>query len=195
MFNALLHVTKYVALFSGARFFPFNPIDMNLISRVDLEDIAHSLSNKCRFNGHCSEFYSVAQHCVHVAMLVHDERLRIPALLHDASEAYVGDVVSPLKRMFAGLLMLEGRVQKQINSRFGIMLSTDDELALKRADLIALATEKRDLMPKQRHEAWSYLRGIEPDPQPIIPLLPQQAKALFLDYFQAYAAFDRVKVA
>lgn len=187
MLNALSQVTRYAALFSGNRFYPFNPIGMALVSRIELSDIAHSLSNICRFNGHCSEFYSVAQHCVHVASLVEDDKLRFAALMHDASECYIGDVVSPFKKMFEGLVRLEHRVQKEINERFGIVLTEEDERLIKRADWIALATEKRDLMPKQRFEQWSYLKSFEADPVAINPLPPKEAKALFLETFHSYS--------
>lgn len=190
MFDQLLKVTRYAGLFSGNRFYPFNPIGMDLVSKIDLEDIAHSLSNICRFNGHCSEFYSVAQHSVHVASLIKEDRLRLAGLLHDASEAYTGDIVTPFKRMFSSLWAIETRLQKQINQHFGITLTEDDNAKIKAADLKALATEKRDLMPKQHHEVWSYLSGQEPDGHIIIPLAPKEAKSLFLDTFGALASLS-----
>src|SRR5690606_19551202 len=64
---------------------------------VDLEVFAHALSLQCRFGGHCKVFYSVAQHCVLTARILHDSYWRHEALMHDAAEAYIGDVVRPLK--------------------------------------------------------------------------------------------------
>ena len=64
---------------------------------IDIETIAHQLSMLCRFNGAVREFYSVAEHCVHLSYQVAPE-YAAHALLHDASEAYFGDLVWPLKR-------------------------------------------------------------------------------------------------
>jgi len=74
------------------------PLDLRP-DEVDLEDIAIALSNLCRFGGRCRQFYSVAQHSLWVADQVKELRpeLELCALLHDAAEAYVGDVVSPIK--------------------------------------------------------------------------------------------------
>lgn len=192
MFN-FFQETRYAALISGNRFYPFNPIGMKMVSQIDLEDIAHALSNICRFNGHCKEFYSVAQHSVHVASLVKDERLRFAALLHDAAETYTGDIVSPFKRMFVSLFAIERRLETQIHEHFGIAVSADDKRLIKDADLVALATEKRDLMPKQRHEHWSHLPALfQPDPEVIVPLPPKEAKAQFMEAFALYSSQRRV---
>jgi len=77
---------------------------------ISIHDIAHSLSNLCRFGGHSNSFYCVAQHSVLVAALAPTE-LKREALLHDATEAYVGDVIKPLKVML-------GDVYDDIESRF-----------------------------------------------------------------------------
>lgn len=84
---------EWILTFSGERFYPFSPAP----EEVKTKDIAHALANICRFNGHTRGFYSVAAHSVHVSRLVPPE-FALEALLHDAAEAYVGDMVRPLKR-------------------------------------------------------------------------------------------------
>lgn len=148
---------------------------------VDTTDIAHSLSMQCRFNGHTSMFYSVAQHCYLVADLVPAEH-QLAALLHDATEAYVGDLVRPLKegmRDFANSHgdeclydLTERRVWIAICQRFDLDPILPE--CVKRADLIALATEKRDLMP-HHPEPWPCLEGIEPYAAFIDPWQPSYA--------------------
>lgn len=162
---------------SGRKFDLANPTaDM-----VDPADIAHSLSMQCRFNGHTSSFYSVAQHCYLVADLVPAED-QLAALLHDATEAYVGDLVRPLKegmREWAhchGLActyeVTEQRVWEAICERFD--LSPVLPPSVKHADLVALATEKRDLMPAHA-EPWPCLQGITPAPHAIHSWTPATA--------------------
>jgi 5'-deoxynucleotidase YfbR-like HD superfamily hydrolase len=168
----------YVSTFLGNRFFLTRP----RIDDVDIEDIAHGLAYQCRFNGQTRSFYSVAQHSLMVADLV-AEPLRLSALLHDAAEAYLGDMVKPLKNLFPEFSTIEAQVMAIIGERFGIDLSHLDP-AIKRADLIALATEKRDLMPHST-EDWANLAGIEPLAAAIEPMSPQDAKRAFLDAFAA----------
>jgi hypothetical protein len=162
---------------SGRKFDLANPAaDM-----VDPTDIAHSLSMQCRFNGHTRHYYSVAQHCYLVSDLVPAE-YRLEALLHDATEAYVGDLVRPLKegmREFYECQNLES-LYDQVERRVWIAICQRFDLdpilpdCVKHADLVALATEKRDLMP-EHPEPWPCLSGIEPIPQFIDPWQPSQA--------------------
>lgn len=166
----------YVSTFLGNRFYLTNPH----IDDVAIEDIAHGLAYQCRFNGQTRAFYSVAQHSLMVMALVPAE-LRFAALLHDAAEAYLGDMVKPLKNLFPEFSVIEARVMEIIGQRFDIDLSHLDP-AIKHADLIALATEKRDLMPFST-ESWAYLAGIDALPEVIQPLDPQSAKQAFMDAF------------
>ena len=172
-----MHPTRqpmdYVSTYLGNRFYPREP----RIDQVDIEDIAHGLAYQCRFNGQTTRFYSVAQHSLLVATLV-PQRLRLPALLHDAAEAYLGDMVKPLKRLFPEFSRLETDVLDLIGKRFSVDLRP--QVAIEKADLVALATEKRDLMPHST-EKWTSLAGISPLSEPIDPWTPEEAKQRYME--------------
>ncbi|MES2149564.1 MAG: phosphohydrolase [Pseudomonadota bacterium] len=167
--------TPYVSTFCGNRFYPLEP----RIDRVSIEDIAHGLAYQCRFNGQTRQFYSVAQHSLVVCALV-PPPLQLAALLHDAAEAYLGDMVKPLKVLLPEFAALEDKVSLIIAAAFDIDFS--DYAPIKRADLVALATEKRDLMPHSA-ERWAYLDDIAPLPEAIVALGPADAKHAFLAEF------------
>lgn len=167
----------YVSTYTGKQFYPLAPTP----EQIDIEDIAHGLAYQCRFNGQTRYFYSVAQHSLIVADLVAQD-LRAAALLHDAAEAYMGDMVKPLKQLFPLFSEIESRVMSVVGLRYGI--GNFDDPAIKRADLIALAMEKRDLMPNSS-EPWDSLKGIVASPIRITPMSPQEAKAAFLLAFQS----------
>lgn len=170
---------SYISTYLGHRFFPLEP----RIDQIHIEDIAHGLAYTCRFNGQTTEFYSVAQHSLMVCDLVAEEH-KLAALLHDAAEAYLGDMVKPLKRLLPEFAEIEHRVSAIIAETFSIPES--DYAAIKRADLIALATEKRDLMPHST-EPWLELLGHDPLPERIVPLPPPTAKQAFLAAFARFS--------
>lgn len=83
---------SWIETFTGKKVYPLEPCS----SEYCIEDIAHALSLTCRYGGHSSDFYSVAQHCCIVSDLC-PEGLKLVGLMHDAAEAYLGDVPSPIK--------------------------------------------------------------------------------------------------
>jgi len=168
----------FVSTYRGHRFYPLAPC----IDDVDIEDIAHGLAYQCRFNGQTSSFYSVAQHSLLVASIV-PERLRLCALLHDAAEAYLGDIVKPLKLLVPQFSVIEKQVAAIISECFGA--HELDHPSIKSADLVLLATEKRDLMPNSV-EAWSSIVGVVPLKERIVALAPELAKADFLGAWEAW---------
>lgn len=134
-------------------------VDLTRFNEEDLcvEDIAHSLSQIIRFTGHAMAPYTVAQHSLLVAELL-EPRHRLWGLLHDASEAYLGDVASPLKSLLPEYKVLEEKFQKVIAGRYDLPWPMPKEV--KDADRQALMTEKRDLLLVQ-HE-WP--NQSDPDP-------------------------------
>lgn len=159
-------------------------------SEINAEIIAHALSNICRFTGHCKRFYSVAQHAVLVSKVVPPE-FAYQALHHDDAEAFVGDMASPLKKLLPGYKEIERRVEAEIFRRFGL----PEKLApdVKRADLIMLRTEQRDLM-SIKGGLWTSLHGIDPvEEWGIDPLPPAAAKALYLERHAELLAIEATR--
>lgn len=103
-----------IQTFSGKKFYLINP-QPNMIC---IEDIAHALSMQCRFAGHIKKFYSVAEHSVLVSKLANKEN-KLAALLHDASEAYIADIVSPFKVFLTNYKELEHNIMLVIAEKFG----------------------------------------------------------------------------
>lgn len=152
--------------------------------RVNIEDIAHALSMLCRFNGHTREFYSVAQHSVLVSYLVPAE-FAMTALLHDAAEAYCGDVVSPLKELLPTYQAIHNNIERTIFNQLGVKYPAP--ACVREADIKALATEVRDLMP-HNPALWHNIQDIEPHHETIEPMEPHKAESLFmLRYFDLQA--------
>lgn len=172
-----------IQTYSGDYVFPLFPYRWK--PRID--DIAHALSLLNRFTGHTRVAYSVAEHSCRVAELVHETRpdLVLEALLHDASEAYLGDVASPLKQhpsFGEAYREAERALQGRIYRTFGCDGHEDPEV--KRADLILLATEKRDLLGPGPD--WALLRDVEPLPSTIRPWSAGKAELEFLRHYGAF---------
>jgi len=146
----------------------------------DIRDIAHGLSHICRFAGHCRTFYSVAQHSVYVSQIVPPEHA-FAGLMHDAAEAFVGDVAKPLKDLLPEYRVIEDRVEAALLTHFG--LSKPLHPCVKEADIVMLATEQLALM--QNRDDWQYTRGRKPADLTIEPMVPEVARQFFLDRFAA----------
>jgi len=153
-------------------------------SDFDIFDIAHGLSMTCRFAGQCREFYSVAEHSVLMSRSVPD-RLAFQALMHDAAEAFIGDVTRPLKSLLPGYQAIERGIEAAIFARFGLPAVLDPEI--KRADLAMLATEQALLMPAHDDE-WACLAGIDVLPVALQLWPPHLAALVFL------REYDRVRL-
>jgi hypothetical protein len=163
----------------GRQLYPFDlrPED------IDIEEIAHSLAHLCRFNGHCREYYSVAQHSYLVARQLPPE-LALAGLLHDATEAYCGDMIRPIKRAMPVYVELEECIWKAVSVAFGLPIELPAEVKV--ADTRMLQSERRDLLAPHRW-AWMEDQIGDPSAQPytdsIFPVCPREAKANFLEYY------------
>lgn len=154
------------------------------ISDFVIEDIAHALSNLCRFAGHVRTFYSVAQHSVLVSHAVPHE-LALWGLLHDASEAYLVDIPTPVKATvpLGGYRTVEALMQRTIYQAFG--LSGDEPAAVELADMQLLLLEAEALLHADSAARITATAppGLPLPPITITPVDPARAKAGFLRRF------------
>lgn len=167
----------WIWTYTGGQLYPLDPRP----DEINIKDIAHALSMQCRYNGHCREFYSVAQHSVHVAQHCSSKN-KLWGLLHDAPEYALSDVVRPIKPKLAGYQEYEDNLMRVIATRFAL----DGDVIpneVERIDTAILADEKAQLM------------GTEPAPwilpEPplgirITPWSPDKAEAVFLAHFEEY---------
>lgn len=146
---------------------------------VTVEAVAHALSHICRFAGHTRRFYSVAQHCVLASYLVPEADARW-ALMHDAAEAFVGDVARPLKQLLGDYKAIEARAEAAVFAAFGLEGSMPP--SVKDADLVLLATEQRDLMPAH-DDQWALIEGVTPMVQTIVPWDSIMARGAFINRY------------
>jgi uncharacterized protein len=166
----------WIQTYTGRVFEPMSP----MAEQVDLVDIAHALALTCRFNGHCTRFYSVAEHSVWVSR-------HVPAhfakwgLLHDAAEAYVSDVARPIKPFIKGFDEIESSIMQIVQEKFGlegVMPGPVHE-----ADLRMLATEREQLMTPCKRK-WTELTGFKPYDFDLACWGPEEAEDAFLACYE-----------
>lgn len=165
---------------SGRAFWPLDPQPED----IDIGDIAHALSMCCRFAGHSMAFYSVAEHSYHVSTQVSEEHA-LQALLHDATEAYIGDMVRPLKQMIPQYREIESDIWAAIALRFGVPFVLHP--SIKAADNAVLLAEKRELLTTPPIP-WHWAAGMKPAPVDIKCWSSRMAQIRFLSRFNALAA-------
>jgi len=150
----------------------------------DIETIAHALSNLCRYTGHTPVFYSVAQHSV-LASRVVDQEHALAALLHDAAEAFTGDMSAPLKTLCPDFRAIEDRVEAAIFKQFGVVMTPE----VKRADMICYVTEVEDLMERRgdphfdAHQWAESTKDIPRLSRRIKPWSPEMSRQAFLSEY------------
>lgn len=99
----------YIRTFKDRKFYFEHPEDYEF----DIEEIAHSLSNQCRWTGHCRKFYSIAEHSIHCARMS-PVGFTKEAFLHDASEAYVVDLSRPLKQLVSDYKTIQKNIEAAV---------------------------------------------------------------------------------
>jgi hypothetical protein len=145
------------------------------VDSVAILDIAHALSYMPRFAGHLAHPYSVAQHSVHCAQLAaaegYDRYTQLAALLHDASEAYICDIPSPIKSLMPEYKIIERRLMEAVAEKFGLHVSIFSSKEVKLLDIYMLKRE------------WHELRMGEPVEEPMPRWSQAEAKEAFIDMF------------
>jgi len=164
---------RAIITYTGAIFWPLDPV----AEEVNINDIAHSLSMQCRWNGHIDRFMSVAEHCVRVAALC-SKKNRLAGLLHDSAEAYIADLPAPIKMELEEYKNIENVLLKCIFAKYNLPKKLPEEV--EKYDLIVRATEARDLMSHNKIKF-----NIKPLKSKIEPWTQLQSEKMFLDVFHA----------
>lgn len=175
--NVPLRKGDWMQTFTGKQFWPLDPRP----EEISIWDIAAALSKLCRYGGQSLRFYSVAEHCVHVANHAPDE-LKLTALLHDASEAYLCDVIRPIKSSLTNYLEIEAGLERAVAQRFGLAHPWHPEV--KRLDTAILADERDQIMappPVPWHQTTEPALGVT-----LQCWSPAEAEGAFLESFLWY---------
>ena len=170
----------WIQTYSGKKFSLIDPQPED----VDITDVITALGNICRFAGHC-RMYSVLQHSCHVAEVC-EELVRFTGLMHDAPEAYYGDITRPQKIVLDNLS--DGRISqwmKRIDAVVALALGYEYPIPapVKHADNVLLATEARDLLGPPP-EPWVKLPS--PLPNSIGPMNAHQVYVRFVDMYREW---------
>lgn len=140
----------WMETFTGKQFYFMRPTP----EMIDVEDIAHALGKLCRYGGHTRRFYSVAEHCVHLAKWVirqgGDAQLALEALMHDASEGYLVDMPRPIKAKLSQYKAIEDVLSQAIALKFG--LTYPNRHIIHEADSRILVDERAQAMSKSGNE-------------------------------------------
>lgn len=167
----------WMQTWTGRQFYPLAP----RAEDIDPLDIAHALSQICRYGGHTDFHYSVAEHCLLMASVAEPED-KLWALLHDATEAYVGDMVRPLKLSMPQYRAAEDNVMRAVAERFGLAFhdpaTADMPASVKEMDMRICLTERAIVMgPKPT--SWRE-DGLEPLPVKVEGQPAKCAEAVYL---------------
>lgn len=165
----------WMQTFTGRAFWPLDARP----EEIDPDDIAHALGMLCRYGGHVSDFYSVAEHCVLMSWAVSEENA-LWALLHDSTEAYMCDLVRPLKRSMPAYAAAERDLMFVICERFGLDWHEPEEVKL--ADNRILQDERAALMTAAPLP-WHSVENVEPLGVDVRCWTPPQATEAWINRF------------
>ena len=197
---------KCFQTYTGKKFYLFDPEPESIC----IEDIAHALSMKCRFGGHSTQFYSVAQHSILVSLCLEirgasdreqSDMLPLFGLLHDAAEAYIPDFIGTVKHSFGAvnngtvwtIKALEHTINTAIFNHLNIpMPNGDDTKRVENADLSVLITEAEQVTFKSFE--WVSLPGIEPFSFKISPWTPGLSEERFLHFYHRLTRLMEEKI-
>lgn len=163
----------FMSTFTGRR---VNPVDPNILD-IHIVDIAHALSQLCRFTGHTISFYSVAQHSLLTSMYC-PEGFKLEGLLHDAAEAYINDLSRPLKHhpQMAEYVNIEAVVDSAIRARYNLPVEMSPEV--KAVDNMLVIDESMALMTNHDWAEGHPRLGVR-----IYSLPPAEAERAFISQF------------
>jgi hypothetical protein len=170
----------FITLHNGKRISVFNPKPED----IDIETIARGLSMQARYNGQCDRFLSVAEHCVNCSIVgekFYSRDIAFAALLHDAAEAYVGDLIRPIKVFCDKYSEAEDAFEKAIIKKFNIK---GDRKVVKEIDVRFCSTEMRDIFKASNWETLPNMPPAYPDfVVSTADVYPPEAFNLFMNRF------------
>lgn len=174
----------------GGNFFNFASPEL---SEYTIQDIARNLSHICRFTGSVNKFYGVSQHSIYVSLLLeswgYPVDIQMAGLMHDASEAFLGDVASPLKQLLPDYRKIEHKVESTIMKKYGI--SFPFEKVVKKADNAVFVAEREDLQPKCPQGLVYEGLTVERAPFKIVPWTSEKSQKEFLKRYFELGGVDK----
>lgn len=150
-------------------------------NKYNINDIAHSLANQCRYAGHCDIYYSVAQHSVLCSQMCYKE-VALEALMHDCGESVMPDIARPVKYFIPGIREFDDRISASMFKYFNLQWPLDTRVH--EVDNRMLATEARQFMSNSNIDEWDVIGKLEPYKITITSWRPEFAKQMFLDRYQ-----------
>jgi hypothetical protein len=174
----------YIETVKGGKFFINHP-------EFDIEVMAHAMAHQCRYTGHVSSFYSVAEHSVLVSKLMEHLKLGDPfeGLMHDGAEAFISDIAAPWKVLLPDYKKVEAMIEGPLRKHFNLPATLTS--GCKEADWLALFLEAKQLMVSKA-DAWTAPPGIKDRAEEIkdlpqfqvFALEPAAARAYFLQRYK-----------